>query len=576
MEDQIQAEHVAKLYDEAAIPIAAHLATALATAALLWHETGFRADPLLGAWLAAMVIACIARAYTLMRYARSPRQQADWRHWRRTGIVYPALFGLIWAAAIMAFFDIDNPTSAMMLTVIPIGIAAAATATNASVPPAFYAVEIPISAALVLVTFGSGTLLGYTIGGLTLVTAWLRVRICNGIHAAYDRSLRIGYENLELRREAERANAAKTRFLAAASHDLRQPIHALGLSFSALSHEVSGERARGLVAQVEGCIAAVTKMLEALLDISKLDAGVVRPEYASVDAGELLRRLEAELSTLAQQTGNRLRLRLPARPLPALRTDPAMLESILRNLIGNALSYTRDGGVLVALRRRAAGVEIAVVDNGIGIAGHQLEEIFTEFRQLHDGRREGNQGLGLGLSIVKRLSALLGCRIQVRSRQGRGSCFRLTIPGPLLAPQAAPAVSGERVGGAVSWLGPAARVLVVDDDALVRDAMAALLSGWGYRVHCAEHLEQALALGAREGYDVAILDYRLGDGVTGADVLEALQRQRGGPVPALLVTGDTAPDRLQEAQALGLPLLHKPVKPARLRAALRHLSAEGR
>lgn len=575
MEDELQAEHVRKLYDEAAVPIAAHLATALATAALLWRETDFHGDPLIPMWLAAMVLACAARGVTLFSYARSPNQGTDWRRWRRLGIVFPGIFGLIWAAAIIAFFDIDNPTSAMMLTVIPIGIAAAATATNASVPPAFYAVEAPISAALTLVTFGSGTLLGYTIGGLTLVTAWLRVRICQGIHAAYDRSLRIGFENLELRREAERANAAKTRFLAVASHDLRQPIHALGLSFSALSREVRGERARDLVSQVEGCIAAVAKMLEALLDISKLDAGVVRPEYASVDLAALLRRLETELSALARQTGNALRLRVPAAALPVLRTDPGMLESILRNLIGNALTYTRDGRVLVAVRRRAGAVQVAVIDDGIGIPEHQQEEIFTEFRQLHEGRREGNQGLGLGLSIVKRLSALLGYRIEVSSRPGRGACFRLTIPAPMWASSAAPGPEEEAVRAVLPPGEVHARVLVVDDDLLVRDAMAALLSGWGYHVQCAEGVDQALSIGAREGYDLLVLDYRLGDGVTGADALEALQRQRGGRVPALLITGDTAPDRMQEAQALGLPLLHKPVKPARLRAALRHLAAGG-
>ena len=573
IEDEIQAEHVRRLYGKATAPIAAHLITAVATASVLWQTEELHGSLGLIAWLSAIVVASILRGYSLQRFRQTAFAHLSWRGWAAIGVAFTGVLGLIWGAGILAFFDMHDLNNAMILTVVPVGIIAAATATNAPVPAAYYVMEAPITGALCLVTWTSGTPVGHTISVLMLLTAWLRIRICRDVHSAIDQSLRVGFENLELRREAERANAAKSRFLAAASHDLRQPIHALGLSFSALTQQIQAPETAPLTRQVERCIEAVQQMLEALLDISKLDAGVVRPECASTDLGELLRRIEVELAPIARTRGNRLRVRLGR--VTAVHTDPGMLECILRNLIGNALRYTENGRVLVSARRCGDGVRVGVWDTGIGIPKTHLQEIFVEFRQLGNPQRDRNQGLGLGLAIVKRLAALLDHPLGVSSEPGRGSHFWIQLPAAA-APMAEHAVATAQERTAPASKAPDQRILVLDDDRAVREAMESLLPTWGYRVLSVDTLAQALALDSAEAFDALVVDYRLPDGMTGAQAIDALQRQRGATIPVLLITGDTAPDRLRQAKSLGLPLLHKPVKPARLRAALSHLCAPQR
>ncbi len=572
MDEQIRCEHVRTFYGDSVAATGAHLVSSALTAALL--VTQARRPALALAWLGAIALACAVRAYAIYRYNRTPAGRAHWRTWERIGVAFAGLFGCLWGAAILIFFDIRDPESLVLMTVVPIGLASAATATNAAIPAAYYAFEAQIATALIAVMIASGTALGYTVSGLVLATALFRIAICRRLHATVDGALRLGYENLALRTEAERANAAKTRFLAAASHDLRQPIHALGLSFSALSEMVRGHETAPLVAQVDACIDAIRQMLEALLDISKLDAGVVQAQPSDIELCALLRRLETELVPLARQGGNRLRVRTAR--IPLVRSDAAMLECILRNLIGNALRYTQDGKVLVTARRRGDATRIAVRDTGIGIPEDQLDEIFLEFRQLSNPARARGKGLGLGLAIVQRLTKLLGHPLGVRSRLGQGSCFWIDVPrarGPAAAPGTAATAQRTPARPVPAATRADATVLVLDDDGAVREAMAALLPTWGYRVLTVGTVAEALALAAREPFDLLVADYRLPGDLSCAEAIDTLQRRRGRAVPVLVITGDTAPERLQEAQSLGLPLLHKPVQPARLRAALRNLAA---
>jgi signal transduction histidine kinase/ActR/RegA family two-component response regulator len=372
------------------------------------------------------------------------------------------------------------------------------------------------------------------------------------------------------RRSAEQANAAKTRFLAAASHDLRQPIHALGLLFATLAESVRDERTTPLLKQIDNAVDAVDSMLNSLLDISKLDAGVVRPHVGPVDLAALLQRLDDEHQPIARLTGNRLRVR----PADAVVTsDAAMLHRILANLVSNALRYTVDGRVLVGARRRGRSTRIDVYDNGPGIPEDALEDIFLEFHQLGNPERDRRKGLGLGLAIVKRLADLLGHRIEVRSVLGRGSRFSGTLP----------ASADARPGAARSPLAAAPgadlhgkRVLLLDDEVAVLDAMSSLLERWGCDVTTTaapEEAEAALA-SASAPPDMLIVDYRLRRHASGIETIGRLHEVAGHRIPALVITGDTAPDRLREAQESGYPLLHKPVKPAELRAVMRQLISD--
>lgn len=369
------------------------------------------------------------------------------------------------------------------------------------------------------------------------------------------------------KRTAEQANAAKTRFLASASHDLRQPIHALGLLFGSLAERVRDEEARRLLVPIDNAIEAVDSMLNSLLDISKLDAGVMQPHLQAVDLAALLARLDGTFQPLAQSSGNRLRVR-PSEV--AVKTDPAMLQRILDNLIANALRYTRDGRVLVGVRRLGGAVRIDVCDSGIGIPAASLEEVFVEFHQLGNPERDQKQGLGLGLAIVKRLCTLLGHALAVKSVPGRGSRFSVTLP-----------LAGERPASTELPATPfelglelqGRRVLVLDDDAAVRVAMRSMLERWGCEVSTAASHEEAEALFTQPGRlpELLIVDYRLRQHASGIESVARLHALCGHAVPALVITGDTAPERLREAQRSGYPLLHKPVKPAKLRTAMRQL-----
>jgi PAS domain S-box-containing protein len=374
-------------------------------------------------------------------------------------------------------------------------------------------------------------------------------------------------EALEAARQvAEQANTAKTRFLATASHDLRQPIHALGLFFAVLAERVRNAETGPIIEQIEDSIDAIDAMLNTLLDISKLDAGVVQPKVGAVAVAGLFQRLETEYQSLARETGNSLRIR----PCQAIvQSDAAMLERMLRNLISNALRYTIKGRVLVAARHRGAKLRIEVYDTGSGIPANQLDDIFQEFYQLGNPERDRRQGLGLGLAIVKRGAALLGHDITVRSRLGRGSCFAITVPLarklPHQGPLPAPALPGLELKDR--------RVLVLDDDSAILAAMAGLLKGWGCQVSTAASLEEAREkiVTSAPPPELLIVDYRLRGQASGLNTAAALQSILGHRVPVLVITGDTAPDRLREAQASGYPLLHKPVQPARLRSIMRHL-----
>lgn len=370
-------------------------------------------------------------------------------------------------------------------------------------------------------------------------------------------------------REAERANAAKTRFLASASHDLRQPIHALGLFFAELSERVRSPATEAVIHQIDDSIAAINSMLNALLDVSKLDAGVVKPELAPLALDELFQRLQAEFQPVALETRNSLRIR---ESRAVVHTDPAMLERILRNLIGNALRHTHDGHILVAARRRGSQLAIQVIDTGPGIPESQLQDIFIEFHQLNNPARDRRQGLGLGLAIVKRLARLLHHDIQVASHLGRGSCFSITLP--RLPVDSLAATRPATVGSNPAHdLLTGKQLLVLDDDIAVREGMQGLLSRWGCQVATAGSRDEALALPDRlqRKLDLLIVDYRLADNVSGLDVARLVQQRLPYPLPVLIVTGDTGPERLQEADASGFPLLHKPVQPAKLRSTVQYL-----
>lgn len=384
---------------------------------------------------------------------------------------------------------------------------------------------------------------------------------------------RIDLATLELREkkeEAETATRAKSRFLAAASHDLRQPTHALGMFVARLAQLPHDAQTRQVIGNLEASLRAMQDLLDGLLDISRLDAGTVPVQVQACALADIFEPLRVGLALTAAEKG--LRLRVRASPVWVM-SDPALLHRILANLLVNAVRYTRHGGVLLACRRTADDrlVRIEVWDSGIGIAPEHQQAIFTEFYQVGNSERDRNKGLGLGLNIVQRSARLLGHRLQICSTLGRGTRFSLELPRVpdsevLKLPQRLEPQAGDDLVGLV--------LLVVEDDALAREGLVRLLESWGAIVRVADGLSTALGqLKAGLAPDVIVSDYRLRDGENGIDTINQLRRAAGESIAACLMSGDTDPKLMQAARAVGLSLLHKPVRPAKLRSLVRRLAS---
>jgi CheY-like chemotaxis protein/two-component sensor histidine kinase len=373
-------------------------------------------------------------------------------------------------------------------------------------------------------------------------------------------------EDLEHKRqEAEQANLAKSRFLASVSHDLRQPMHALGLFTELLHQQLMDEQQLGIVQRMQTSVSQLEGMFNALLDLSKLDAGAVQPNFRDFDLKPYLRKLDEEFAPLAEEKGIALRVHLAS---AGTYSDSLLLARILNNLVANAIHYTQHGGVLVACRRRHDHWLLQVWDTGIGIAPENLPRIFEEYYQVGNAERNRRHGMGLGLAIVAKLARLLGHELQAHSRLGRGTVFSLKLPvAPLAVPEPPPMPLPTP---SASFAGQ--RVLVIDDDPDVLDSMAALLSSWGLKPMLAPNLEAAWAELDRAP-DAVLSDFRLPGEADGLAAIERLRERFGAELPAALISGDTVPQSVARMNASGLAILHKPVAPARLHVLLTDLLA---
>lgn len=368
------------------------------------------------------------------------------------------------------------------------------------------------------------------------------------------------------RDDAVAATAAKSRFLAAASHDLRQPLHALSLFASALARRVSGEEPRRLVANMETTLSSLQDMFNALLDVSRLDAGIVVAEPRVFVIGDLLERVAAGFR--AQAAANGLEFRLVASRL-AVVSDPILIETVLRNLVANALKFTASGGVLVGVRRRGAVAVLEIHDTGSGVAIEDRDRIFEEFERSKQAAHGQNDGLGLGLSIVRRLCNLLGHRVGVASHRGRGTVFRVELP---IADHGAPAIEARPGIPSVSLAGR--HILILDDEPMIVDALARTLRDDGATVTAANSAEEATrALAQALPIDLAVIDLQLEKGIDGLDLVRGWQQGRGVKLPALIVTGATDPLTLARLQSSGIAWMTKPVAVPALRATVARLVA---
>ncbi|MBD9629394.1 NahK/ErcS family hybrid sensor histidine kinase/response regulator [Pseudomonas sp. PDM19] len=367
----------------------------------------------------------------------------------------------------------------------------------------------------------------------------------------------------EARDAAEAANNSKDKYLAAASHDLLQPLNAARLLVSTLRERKLPNAEQVLVERTHQALEGAEDLLTDLLEIARLDQSAIRPDLDVYPLDELLGPLVSEFDEVARAAGLRLRSRIPAL---AVRTDHRLLSRILRNFLSNACRYTERGSVMLAARRRGDSVRLEVWDTGRGIPADQLQAIFLEFNQLDAGRTANRRGVGLGLAIVDRIAGILGCRVQVRSVPGRGSVFSLEVPLVRDLPQPGLVESGPRpvTGDPL----PGRRLLVIDNEEAILASMAALLGQWGCEVLVATSYEEALQALDGKAPEVILADYHLDHGRTGCEAVRGLREYFRCELPALMITADRSDDCRRALQRLGMPLLNKPVKPGKLRATL--------
>lgn len=391
------------------------------------------------------------------------------------------------------------------------------------------------------------------------------------LHATLRRLEQSNVELSHAKENAEQANVSKTRFLAAASHDVLQPLNAAHLSVSALSEIQTSDEGRKLVRQVERSLETMEDLLRTLLDISKLDAGVVQPEIGDVSLDALFSSLRSDFQPMAEMKG----LKLKFRPVEAIvRSDRTLLRRVLQNIISNAMRYTRSGGVLVGTRHRGATIRIDVADTGSGIPADQRESIFEEFHRgtsPADAEPAGG-GLGLGLAIVRRIAGALDHPVTFTSRVGRGTIFHVDVPATEGVTGTTKASEPERPRGYGLF---GTKVLLIENDPDVLQAMASLLGHWQCTVREASSTREALdALGDTEWVpDIVIADQHLDHGDLGTSTVLEIRDYLGRPVSALIATADGSGPVAEAARAAGMELMQKPLKPAQLRALLAHLLA---
>ena len=541
------------------------------SALFYWHLR----DPMVLVWLGLHTLQLLR--YPLVRPSfRDPHATHRSGFWARRKCRELMLYSTIWGLAPWLFMPRnDLPLTALFMLVM-LGLSSAGVPSVAPRWGAVLAFVLPMMVGLITALTWIGDTVHLFLAVCCLLYVGATLHFARRQHLLLTESLLMRFEKEALAEQlaqqnqaTQRASDEKTRFFAAASHDLRQPLHAIALFGAVLEKNLAGQPEHAHAARLMRAVHALGASLDTLLDVSRLDAGVIEPEVQPVALGPAFLALHQSFATLAESKG--LELRVRSTPLWA-QSDPALLQRLLANLLDNAIKYTSRGGVLVVARGRGPQVWIDVIDTGIGIAPEHAERVFDEFYQVNNPGRDRTRGLGIGLSIVRRLSRLLDHPLQLRSRPGHGSRFRVLLP----ATAAPPARLPDAPVTAPPHTLPR-RVLLIDDETDITEAATALLGAFGVVLETvndevgAERALQA-ASAAGQPFDALLCDFRLADGADGLDAALRLRERFDAQLPLLLITGETAPERLQRVHDSGVPVLFKPVPAERLLHALAQLA----
>ena len=551
--------------------------TAVGFWGIFYYQTG-QAGVLV--WAALLHATQVYRLVGIRRYILTPPAERDPERSARRYCNALTFNAVAWGSAPWFFFPAGNLplTSVMMLLLL--GVSSGGVASLAPYRPALFRFIVQILAGLAAALLWQRDVMHFFLAWCTLAYLYVSLKFGLQQNRLLTEALRARFEKEDLAqrlaeqvRIVERASLEKTRFFASASHDLRQPLHSLGLFGSAILARLAATPDEPLARNMMHCVDALEASFSSMLDVSKLDAGVVEVKAEPVALAKIFRRLQVSLGQQAESQGLALRFRPGCKWVYA---DAALLERMLGNLVHNALKFTQTGGVAVLARTLGQRISVEVCDSGRGIEEKEMPRIFDEFYQVGNLERDRSKGLGMGLAIVRRIARLMHVQMQVRSRPGRGTVFRLLLPRAVANTEKTLLETSEG-SKAASPLLPL-HVLVVDDEETVRTSTAAALRLYGLQVDVADSLLQAREIASMPGHrlDALITDFRLRNEEDGIQVAAELRALLGWKLPVLLVTGDTAPERVRQAQQSGLRVLYKPVRAHDLVEALGAEVAAGR
>lgn len=566
----MQAERIRVLYKQVASVLVGNVFIASLLTTFLYTYTN---NSLSLYWLVVVVGITAVRYGLLKQYYKVERNESSVIHWGWIFAGTAFVSGCTWGATSLLFLQTDNLVIMVFLLMTLTGITVGSSASLANFVWSYYAFAIPtiLPFAYVLVSAGKSEFIVLSL--MLSVFLLLQLVVAKKNQNTLDKSIVLRNENIELveqlqikNKKAELANAAKTRFLAAASHDLRQPLHAMSIFLNVLSENNKDIEQSVVIDKIKKSSVSLENLLESLLDISKLDAGVISIDVKPFKIQTMFDILRNEFKTIAAEKD--LDIHFMPTSL-SLNTDMQIIERVLRNLISNAIRYTESGRVLVGCRRKGKTVVLSVCDTGIGIEDSESDIIFEEFHQLDNMSRDRSKGLGLGLSIVKRLTTLLGVELSLKSVPGKGSVFSVECPRSFVEKT----ISMESTSVMLNTQLSGKTIIVIEDEAEIRDALNMLLSGWGCRVLELTSVGDVKdKLSATDKADMILADYRLANYETGVDVIQAIHAlYQDEGIPAVIITGDTAPERIKDAERSGFQIMHKPVAGGKLRAVINSL-----
>ena len=554
---QIYHEQIRLIYNQGPVLVLGATTCAVIVTLFLWRHVP---QSTLLFWLAAVGITAVLRIQIIRAYLRAPKSVRDRPHWGAFFWLGTLSAGCIWGAWPLMFYHLYDTEYLLLISTVFAGMVAVSAAAGCVYLPSFLSFSIPLSIPLALTHLLSGSDSLELTGLLLLVFLVANLFLAVRGNRQYRELVGARFENQALmdRLEAEktvaqRAVIAKSRFLAAASHDLRQPLHAMGLFLGAMRRGESDPRKREMIADMNRSAEALNGLFNSLLDVSRLDAEIIEFDPRHMRVSELFDGLRAQFVQQADEKSIEL---IVTAGDNVLYTDAILLERVLRNLLSNAVQYTARGRVTLDCASAPDGAcVVTLADTGVGIPLEARDDVFSEYYQLNNPERDRGKGLGLGLAIVRRLCELMDLPLSMESEEGGGTVFRIEVPGgdPAQVPFPAEAsVALESNGDCV---------LVIDDESQVLQSMRHVLEAHGCEVLLAESARDALrvmALAARTP-DAILSDYRLRDDLNGVDAVVAIRESLDLDIPAIIITGDTSPERLREVKGTGLELMHKPV-----------------